>query len=1207
MAFLQKYLWGSVDGGADTRPPCMTAAYCTSESGEPSESRQSQLHSNPEYGEFNSLTDYTVQNGDHGMKQRGLGIVGEQKESGERRYQAAGLRNQQFKFANQDELTQGLEGDQATGHLSASGGTRGMVQEPGSRKDEQHGQEMEDGSRDQSVGLRDEVRVLQQELGSRDHEEPAQESGFPSMGFVKSEPYIDDALKYHRNDHGSQENRMASQGDMSGRMEQKYGDGVRQHQDEEMGPHIIRSPVHASESSATQRIKNEPGAEGHRLQIAGTERSTHDSTGYTSGEVASPQRIQMEPGPDEQAIKELQNALPIHEQNDRYAHLPKGNMDNLANTAAESVADPHQIVGYGAPDIMDVYRVEAMNGADIGDQMVPQDVASSFGSGSIQESGIVSGPLMTEMQPQDVLQEDIGSVFRQNDTAVPNSSTSQLQRKQVPHDISKLECRRPTDSMKRQLSGHAVRGLRGGTTSEEQHLIQQRAPQQNISDHMNQCVSHSVREQEMYNQRRIEQIPERVEAAFQPHAFDGHDSTQERKSRQTPRHITNDNLAYAKGSSVMEEKLRATPKSTRNDSRVRVLDGRDSYLQGPSLKYSQKDMRIYPPHALDTQGISAQWRNNQQGLRLTDFQRPASSAADHINRPDHSNQGPSHQSLQRPGSSMVNHINRLDPTKRGFSQHNPTATSSPLKNNAIVSNKTAHYGEQRKPQPYLFGPSPGHHDTSAFNLFDMNSFGQSPMPFIPLPQEQQQSGYYNPNGMHPHPNEFFYDQSQIANLYQQSLHSTFQHGYHLPGPVLNRPSDNPYASPKSVGKRKAQEIVDVQEHEEEEEESSEDNEPLIDRTRRHHSLKSRSDTTESVLGQECHQSANKRQAVARDNEDIQFMGSKPKQKLALKMPGAKAPRTEPQPILNKAIPLTRSLPQPIPQSTQPSNDEDDAESTEISWKLPTFAIDPQPTDPETEQCSIKVSIPGMVREVVLLSPDHAAQESHLYTHLFLPGQQTLTVQDPDPIVATLNFHTVAIMVLDAYAAFKAGDELTKIGRARRYYDSGAASTSSSSGGAEDDPDIKKEARNADIDEIFFAVIDRWRAGKASNKKSYSLIRGVQEFCDIALDIIYYVHENGLLQEHDPDRVRKERCDKGVKRGPRGQKAKEKEATGKKRVAVSKAQESAGTGKGRGKMAGTAKGGKAKKAKVTIVQPRKKVKTGEDLGIQVTRQTDRKGK
>jgi hypothetical protein len=133
------------------------------------------------------------------------------------------------------------------------------------------------------------------------------------------------------------------------------------------------------------------------------------------------------------------------------------------------------------------------------------------------------------------------------------------------------------------------------------------------------------------------------------------------------------------------------------------------------------------------------------------------------------------------------------------------------------------------------------------------------------------------------------------------------------------------------------------------------------------------------------------------------------------------------------------------------------------------------------------------------------------------------------------------MVIEAFVQFEIGDE-QGLGRGHFHsqHDTG-----------EEEYERWADATEANVDEIFFAVVDRWRAGLESKKQPLELIRGAQEFCDVALDVIYYVKANGLLRKEK--KKRKEKADKGVKRDPRpktkaeeGRVRKEKEAKGVKR-------------------------------------------------------------
>lgn len=108
----------------------------------------------------------------------------------------------------------------------------------------------------------------------------------------------------------------------------------------------------------------------------------------------------------------------------------------------------------------------------------------------------------------------------------------------------------------------------------------------------------------------------------------------------------------------------------------------------------------------------------------------------------------------------------------------------------------------------------------------------------------------------------------------------------------------------------------------------------------------------------------------------------------------------------------------------------------------------------------------------------------------------------------LNFHTMAVLVLDAIAL-----------RSRFFGQN-----------ENEDSEIKIDPLTFDTDEIFLSALDNWRVGLACGRKNFNLIRGVQEFFDVALDIVYFIKDNGLVVKKP--RERKIRADKGVKRGVR---------------------------------------------------------------------------
>ncbi|CAA9960702.1 hypothetical protein PTMSG1_04086 [Pyrenophora teres f. maculata] len=122
-------------------------------------------------------------------------------------------------------------------------------------------------------------------------------------------------------------------------------------------------------------------------------------------------------------------------------------------------------------------------------------------------------------------------------------------------------------------------------------------------------------------------------------------------------------------------------------------------------------------------------------------------------------------------------------------------------------------------------------------------------------------------------------------------------------------------------------------------------------------------------------------------------------------------------------------------------------------------------------------------------------------------QQALAVPDPEPAVAVLNFHYIAIMAIECFTQYEIGDEL---GHSQGHsYDNNHDDEGDSS-----EYERVRDAKDADVDEIFFAVVDRWRAGRETKRESLGLIRGVQEFCDQVLDIIHYIKEHGLLKEEE---------------------------------------------------------------------------------------------
>lgn len=216
-------------------------------------------------------------------------------------------------------------------------------------------------------------------------------------------------------------------------------------------------------------------------------------------------------------------------------------------------------------------------------------------------------------------------------------------------------------------------------------------------------------------------------------------------------------------------------------------------------------------------------------------------------------------------------------------------------------------------------------------------------------------------------------------------------------------------------------------------------------------------------------------------------------------------------------PTATSKPQRFSAARASSDKSSPSSVGEIDWTLPSYEAQYKPGPTKNDAPIAKISIPGLVREELMLSPDHAEQEVHLLLNVFLPAQQALAVPEPEPAVAVLNFHTIALMVIEAYTQFEIGDEFgTGRGHWHDEHDRG-----------DEEYARLRNAKDADPDEIFFAVIDRWRAGMESSKQGAKLVRGSQEFCDVALDLVYYIKENGLLREEKVEK--KEVIKRGAKK------------------------------------------------------------------------------
>jgi hypothetical protein len=363
------------------------------------------------------------------------------------------------------------------------------------------------------------------------------------------------------------------------------------------------------------------------------------------------------------------------------------------------------------------------------------------------------------------------------------------------------------------------------------------------------------------------------------------------------------------------------------------------------------------------------------------------------------------------------------------------------------------------------------------------------------------------------------------------------------GPTVPPNSDDwmtgPYVSQDS--QRVCKQVVDESDCNDERN-ATDDDEPLQMRVKRHSSVVS----LDSGISSSSPIMTTKR--VARlpqqdDDSEVEYVASK---HVAPKAGQNSVRMRRPLPQLESSCPMPT-------ENASPSSDNNE----QIDWTLPRYDIQRRPLGKGEEIPSAKVSLPGMVREEVLLSPDHADEEVHLLINVFIPNQQALPNPDPEPAVALLNFHTIAVMIIEAYVQFEIGDEFG-MGRGHFHQDHDRG---------EEEYERMRDAVDADTNEIFFAVVDRYRAGLESKKKPLQLIRGTQEFCDVALDVIYYIKDHGLLRPEPM--AKRARADKGVKRGPRTKTTTEAAAAAKS--------------KGKGTKRGTA-------AKPNEVQPRKKAKT-----------------
>jgi hypothetical protein len=413
---------------------------------------------------------------------------------------------------------------------------------------------------------------------------------------------------------------------------------------------------------------------------------------------------------------------------------------------------------------------------------------------------------------------------------------------------------------------------------------------------------------------------------------------------------------------------------------------------------------------------------------------------------------------------------------------------------------------------------------------------------------QQQASFVPSNTPSQYPIQLPMAFGQPSNLSQMQYPS---HGYNMPGSASMPPGANnqmlgvfPAQGNPNMGWQNFDEQNNFEQNNDDEHDcgdegsASDDDEPLRTRVKRHPSVVSHNSFAEDL--------------------DMEITGSRP-------IPKAIKPKVENPVRMPRPLPLPRSIPI-APKKPPP-------DGGEIDWSLPEYEVQVLPFDKKEELPAAKVSIPGLVREEIILSPDHAEQEAHLLLNLFIPGQQARETQDPEPAAAVLNFHTIANMVIEAYVQFEIGDTF---GMGRGHFHSNHDQ-------GDDEYERMRDAKDANVDEIFFAVVDRWRAGMESKKQALSHIRGAQEFCDVALDVIYYIKEHGLLKPEPP--AKKGRSDKGLKRGP--QKKTAKEAAEQKGKGKAKAKEEAPKqGTKRGTATKPNEVGSRKKTKTSSVQVKK---------------------
>jgi hypothetical protein len=450
-----------------------------------------------------------------------------------------------------------------------------------------------------------------------------------------------------------------------------------------------------------------------------------------------------------------------------------------------------------------------------------------------------------------------------------------------------------------------------------------------------------------------------------------------------------------------------------------------------------------------------------------------------------------------------------------YGQQQPSRAYDPR--NFDPSYGSGYHGSMQAQQPYRHYQPPMHQDRSMGNSCLQGQMYLPPTtPIMPELYSSLGSGYQ----LHPVLGRTSYRNGHyLSQAYADpSLHGGYQHYPVSPYETQARSSTAPSSNlrsqiPQAIqGQRSTHSRKPQQAEVPEEAGSTDHDEPLRTRAPRH-----RSDHEDPDMGSSPPPPKSYKKGKKQDkgnNSEVEFVATKPSM-------GFKAPKSK------KVTPKQPVAPEPPQTPNNPNVKQDPSSSlsqapssslSPIDWKLPTYEATFEPPKTKDDIPLAKISIPGLVREELLLSPDHVEEETHLLLNVFLPAQQALATPDPSPAVAVLNFHTIAVMVIEAYIQFEIGDEWGE--------DRGHWHTKHDAG--DEEYRRVRNGKDADPDEIFFAVIDRWRAGMESHKEPSKLVRGAQEFCDVALELVYYIKEHGLLgserirekQERDEERRKK---------------------------------------------------------------------------------------